>query len=99
MCLTAHCTKRGRPRVWLSSPQISRMPGTKAVLHNITILAFVPYTFFPLEALLCIESAAADALTTFRSKCFFLWQEQISVWGPYFSWVFLEGYKFDCDIL
>ena len=44
----------------------------KALSHDVTILAFVPLSLIPLEALLCIESEAADALATLHSMCFSL---------------------------
>ena len=50
----------------------SRMLVTKALSHDVTILAFVPLSLIPLEALLCIESEAADALATLHSMCFSL---------------------------
>ncbi|MGM9948664.1 MAG: hypothetical protein ACI33P_00995, partial [Lysinibacillus sp.] len=42
-------------------PQADRMSVIKALSHDVTILAFVPLSLVPLEALLCIESVAADA--------------------------------------
>ena len=47
---------------------------TKALSHDVTILAFVPLSLIPLEALLCIESVAADALTALHSMCSFFYK-------------------------
>ncbi len=65
---------------------------TKALSPDVTILAFAPYSLFLLEALLCIESTAADVLATLRFMCFFLWQEQFSVLSLIFKIETIKGF-------
>ena len=70
-CWTAHSTTCGRLLAGEAKPpQAAAIWVVKILPHDVTIVACVPLSLFPLEALLCIESVAAGALAALRSMCF-----------------------------
>ena len=69
-CWTAHSTNRRLFAGEAKPPQVATVLVVKILPHDVTIVACVTLSLFPLEALLCIESVAAGALAALCSMCF-----------------------------